>query len=143
MRPALHYKQSSAARPSSVALRRPINPALQVIAEEVIHTMPRIVQHMRSCEVMKLAGIHHERKQIAFALLERFVNEPDGFEIGNVDVGRAVQNKQRARQSIDVRNWRGLRIDLRILFRTTDAALSPVANRRYSRLVSTRRDCQR
>ncbi len=83
-------RNTNAARPSLVALRRPINPALQVVTEEVIDTMPCIVEDVRACEVMKFAGIHHVRKQSPFVLLERFVNEPDGFEIGNVDVSRAV-----------------------------------------------------
>ena len=82
-----------AARPSSVASRRGCDPILQVITEEVVHTMPCIVEDMCAREVMKFAGIHHERKQSPFVLLERFVNEPDGFEIGNVDVSRAVQHK--------------------------------------------------
>jgi len=90
---------------SLLAFWWPLNPALQVITEEVIHPMPCVVKNVRACEVVKFARIHHERKQVAFAFLERLVNEPHRFEIGNVNVSRPMQHKQRARQSIDVRNW--------------------------------------
>src|SRR5215470_1708921 len=104
-----------------------IDPALQVISEKAIHPMPCVVEHVLTSEVMKFARVHHERYQRTFPFFERFVDEPDGFKIGNVNVGCTVQYKQRTGETIDVGNGRRLCIDLWILLRTTDAALSPTA----------------
>jgi hypothetical protein len=76
-------------------LLRPIDLTRQVMSEEVIHLMPCIVEDMRASEVMKFAGIHHERKQGAFAPFERFVDEP-----GTLNVGYTMQHKQRASDSV-------------------------------------------
>ena len=86
--------------PHDQMLLRPIDLTRQVMSEEVIHPMRCVVEDMRASEVMKFAGIPHERKQGAFALFERFVDEPYGFEIGNVNVGCAMQHKQQTSDSV-------------------------------------------
>jgi hypothetical protein len=78
--------------------------ALQVKCKEVVHAMPGIEENMGSREIVELARIHHEGKEIAFTLLECFVDEPDGLEVRDVLVGRAVKHEQGPLQSIDMRN---------------------------------------
>src|SRR5262245_60243769 len=96
-------KRSSAIRKAKrVASRLGIDLSLQMIGEEIIDTVPCVGQDMRACEVMEFAGIHHERKQRASPLLKPFVDEPDGFEIRNIDVGGTVQNEQRTSEAIDM-----------------------------------------
>ena len=56
-----------------------------------------------------------------------FVHEPDGFKERDIYVGSAVQDEQRTLETIDVRERRGVGIDLRVLFGSADAAGGPVA----------------
>ena len=78
--------------------------ALKVKRKEVVHAVPSVQQDMRSGEIVEFAWIHHVRKEITFALFECFVDEPNGLEVRNIDVGRAVKHEQGALQPIDMRN---------------------------------------
>ena len=111
-RPAeLHSRQFVAALPR------------KCFAEEVVHPLPRIVQHVRSREVVKLAWIGHELEQRTLALLHQLVHQAHRMEKGNVDVGGAVQDEKRTREPIDVRERRRLLIDRGILLRRADPAV--------------------
>src|SRR2546425_2963912 len=99
----------------------------QVQSEKVVDPMPGIAENVCAAKVMKLARVHHESNEVALALLQGLVNQPNRFEVRDVYVGRAVQDEQRALQAMDGENGRSLRVDFRFLLRGADAADGPVS----------------
>ena len=87
---------------SEISVRRDGAP-FQVRVEEILHPVPGVAQHVLPRKVVELAGIGHERDEIALSFLQQLINQPDGMEIRHIDVRRAVQDEQRAREPIDVR----------------------------------------
>jgi hypothetical protein len=73
---------------------RNLDPALQVKSKEVVDPVPRVQQDMCSGEIVEFARIHHVGKEITFTLFEGFIDEPNGLEIRDVDVGRTVKHEQ-------------------------------------------------
>ena len=57
---------------------------------------------MRARKVVKFAGIHHVGKKFSLSFFEGLVNEPNGFEIRDVNVGSPVKYEQRTFQAINV-----------------------------------------
>src|ERR1700760_1806296 len=58
-------------RPSSLLRQRLLHHIwLQVRLEERVHTLPRVAHHEAPIEIVILARIHHERREIRFPRLQ-------------------------------------------------------------------------
>lgn len=72
--------------------------------EEVVDAVPGVAEDVFTAEVVELAGVDHEVNERAFVFLQGFVDEPDGFEERDVDVGSAMQDEEGALKAVNVRN---------------------------------------
>jgi len=73
-----------------------------VKVEEIVDAVPGVAEDVFAAEVVEFAGIHHEGEKVAFLFFESFVDEPDGFDERDVDVGGAVENEERASEAVNV-----------------------------------------
>lgn len=74
----------------------------QMRVEEVVDAVPCVAENVFAAEIVELARVHHEGDKIAFVFFQSFVNEPDGFEVRDIDVGGAVKDEERMFEAVNV-----------------------------------------
>ena len=70
--------------------------------EEIVHALPRIAHDEAPVEVVILARIDHEAREIGLPGLEQMIHQQHGVNERHVDVGSSVQNQKRMLDLIDV-----------------------------------------
>jgi len=74
----------------------------QVLGEKFIYAMPGVAQHVSAAEVVKFSRINHKSQKVTLAFLQRFIDEPNRFQEGHVNVGGAVKDEEAGEQSGDL-----------------------------------------